>query len=162
MSELTLFVQMHGRPSITEIIVTDGVTERQLHEALVTAGISLEADALIFIDEREEPLRREGDQCVSEIKSGHRVHVSRCRRIAVTVNFLEKHETREFAPGTRVRAVKAWSVKQFGLDHKDAAEHVLQRCGSTDRPTSDTPLHTLLKGDCALCFDLVPEKRVEG
>jgi hypothetical protein len=61
-----------------------------------------------------------------------------------------------------VRAVKVWSVKQFGLDHKDAAEHVLQRCGSTDRPPSDTPLHTLLEGDCALCFDLVPEKRVEG
>jgi hypothetical protein len=49
------------------------------------------------------------------------------------------------------------------MDPKDAAEHVLQLCNSTDRPPSDTPLHQLVHGPhCALCFDLVPEKRVEG
>jgi hypothetical protein len=40
---------------------------------------------------------------------------------------------------------------------------VLQICNSADRPPSDTPLHQLVHGhDCSLCFDLVPEKRVEG
>jgi hypothetical protein len=58
--------------------------------------------------------------------------------------------------------VKAWAVREFHLDHKDAAEHVLQLCESAERPSGDTPLHTLLHGGCALCFNLVPEKRVEG
>ena len=66
-------------------------------------------------------------------------------------------------PGARVRAVKEWAVRKFKMDPKDAADHVLQVCKSTARPASDTPLHQLLHGhDCALCFDLVPEKRVEG
>jgi hypothetical protein len=59
--------------------------------------------------------------------------------------------------------VKAWAAQTFKLSAKDAAEHVLQLCNSTDRPPSDTPLHQLVHGHgCELCFDLVPEKRVEG
>jgi hypothetical protein len=51
----------------------------------------------------------------------------------------------------------------FGLSPKDAAEHVLQLCDSADHPPTDTLLHQLLSGHaCALCFDPVPEKRVEG
>jgi hypothetical protein len=56
-----------------------------------------------------------------------------------------------------------FEVHKFGLNPKDAAEHVLQLCGSTKRPVTDTPLNELLaKHECALCFDLIPEKRVEG
>jgi hypothetical protein len=59
--------------------------------------------------------------------------------------------------------VKEWAVHKFELNPKDAAEHVLQLCQSTDRPSTDTPLLQLV-GDhaCTLCFDLVPDKRVEG
>ena len=49
------------------------------------------------------------------------------------------------------------------LNPKDAAEHVLQLCNSTKRPPSDTRLNELVqRHECAVCFDLVPEKRVEG
>ena len=42
-------------------------------------------------------------------------------------------------------------------------EHVLQICNSKERPSSDTPLAALAHGcGCNVCFDLVPEKRVEG
>ena len=42
-------------------------------------------------------------------------------------------------------------------------EEVLQICKSTKRPAADTPLHELVeRRACSLCFDLVPEKRVEG
>ena len=79
------------------------------------------------------------------------------------MHVLDKTTEHEFAPGARVRAVKEWAVHTFKLSAKDAAEHVLQLCQSTERPSSDTPLHQLVKGHaCDLCFDLVPEKRVEG
>jgi hypothetical protein len=69
----------------------------------------------------------------------------------------------DFVPGACVRAVKEFAVHKFGLIPKDAAEHVLQICGSTNCPATDTPLNEFLsKHECALCFDLVPEKRVEG
>jgi hypothetical protein len=97
------------------------------------------------------------------VKAGERIHVAHCRRIETTVNYLQLSETKGFSPGARVHTVKHWAVEKFGLDRKDAAEHVLQLCGTSTRPTSDTPLHTLVKGPgCALCFDLVPEHRVEG
>ena len=49
-----------------------------------------------------------------------------CPRIKTTVQYLDKGLEREFAPGTRVRAIKAWAIREFHLDEKDGAEHVLQ------------------------------------
>jgi hypothetical protein len=89
--------------------------------------------------------------------------VSRCKRILTTVHYLDRTETHDFMPGARVRTVKAHAVEVFQLSPKDAAEHVLQVCNSSERPPRDTPLHTLADHQtCAVCFDLVPEKRVEG
>jgi hypothetical protein len=100
---------------------------------------------------------------VPGLKHGGRVHVSRCKRVATTVHYLDKTAERAFAPGARVHGVKEWAVHTFKINPKDAAEHVLQVCKSTARPSPDTPLHELVGGhDCTLCFDLVPEKRVEG
>jgi len=163
MSTLSLFVQEHGQPSIREIIVEEVISARGFHAALITAGIVLTDDTLVFLDEVDIPLDRHGDEPVGNLHHGHRVHVTRCRHLEVTVNYLERQARGKFGPSRRIRAVKAWAVGEFCLDHKDVAEHVLQVCNSTERPASDTPLHTLLRGPhCQLCFDLVPEKRVEG
>jgi hypothetical protein len=162
MSELILFVQVQGDTRIIEVTVPENITESDLHEALSRAGLSVGPELFVFIDEEEEDVSREKN-CPSSVRHGSRVHVARCRRIKTTVHFLDKTIEREFSPGARVRSVKKWATREFHLDHKDAAEHVLQVCKSTERPASDTPLHALVKGhDCAVCFDFVPEKRVEG
>jgi hypothetical protein len=163
MPELILFVQVQGNADVIEVALAENVTESELYKALLQAGIPLSVEVFIFIDEAEEHLSREGERPVPGVKHGARIHITRCRRIKTTVHFLEKTIEREFAPGTRVRSVKKWATHEFNLDHKDAAEHVLQVCKTTERPASDTPLHTLVRGyECAVCFDLVPEKRVEG
>src|SRR6185437_1904505 len=113
-------------------------------------------------DEAEEHLQRDADRTISGIRHGTRVHISRCRKVRVSVHYLNRTVERDFAPGVRVRSVKTWAVEEFRLDHKDAAEHVLQICEAADRPPTDTPLHVLVHGGCSLCFDLVPEKRIEG
>jgi hypothetical protein len=65
--------------------------------------------------------------------------------------------------GTRVRKVKEWAVHELKINPTDAGEHILQLCNSTKQPPADTPLSELTDGrTCAVCFDLVPEKRVEG
>lgn len=162
MSECVLFVQIQGDSRILELAVPGNITEDELHKALTDAGVPSIPELFIFIDEAEEHVRRQGNRPV-DVKHGARIHGSRCRRIQTKINYLDKTIERDFPPGTRVSRVKAWAVHEFHLDHKDAAEHVLQICNSTERPASDTPLHMLVRGDrCALCFDLVPEKRVEG
>jgi hypothetical protein len=159
----SLFVQVQGDARLIEVPVVDTLTEAELLAALASAGIALGPDFAVFIDESDEPIGGDRERPARDVKDGCRIHVARCRRIKTVVHFMEKTLTREFPPGARVRAVKKWAVKEFGLDHKDAAEHVLQLCGSSVRPASDTPLHQLVQNhECAVCFDLVPEKRVEG
>ena len=163
MSKLVIFIQVQGRPGILESELSEAATIGELHDALTSLGVEVVADIFVFIDEAEEHQPTERHHPISGLKHGARVHVCRCRRIKTTVHFLERTAEHEFAPGRRVRAVKEWAVHTFKLNPKDAAEHVLQICNSTKRPASDTPLHELVEGHgCALCFDLVPEKRVEG
>ena len=163
MTKVTVFVRAHDRPDILEAELAAAATLGELHDLLANAGIIVDADTFIFIDEAEENLAGLRHEPIQGLKHGCHIHVGRCHRIAVTVHFLEKTKHHAFPPGARVRAVKAWAVHKFEMTHKDAAEHVLQICMSTQRPASDTPLHQLVHGkDCNICFDLVPEKRVEG
>ena len=163
MTQLLVFIQAHGRAEILEAELPPTATLGDLHDALEVLGIAVSTETFIFIDEAEAHEQGERHKRLPHVKHGSRIHVSRCKRIATTVNFLDKSQEREFPPGARVRAVKEWAVHVFDLDPKDAAEHVLQLCNSTERPPSDTPLNQLVHGHpCALCFDLVPEKRVEG
>jgi hypothetical protein len=163
MSKNIVFIQVQGRDGVLEAEVAEPATLGALHDALGGAGVTVDADCAIFIDEADEELRGERHEPLHGVKHGARVHVCRCRRIKTTVHYLDKTAEHSFSPGKRVRAVKAWAVAHFKLDHKDAAEHVLQICNSPERPPSDTPLHRLVHGHhCEVCFDLVPEKRVEG
>jgi hypothetical protein len=163
MSQTIVFVQVQGRPGILEFDLSESATFGELLDKLGGAGISVDAETFIFIDEAGAPAHGQRHETVPDLKRGSRIHVSRCRNVNATVHFVEKTIEREFAPGVRLRAVKAWAVHEFKIDHKDAAEHVLQICNSTKRPASDTPLQELTNVQaCEVCFDLVPEKRVEG
>lgn len=163
MSKTILFIQAQGRPGVVEIELAQGATVGDLHAALAAAGITVDAETSVFLDEAEEALCGGPHERLPDLKRGSRVHVCRCRRVSCTVNYLDKTAERSFPPGGRVRAVKAWAVHEFRINPKDAAEHVLQVCNSSDRPASDTPLQQLVQGHrCDVCFDLVPEKRVEG
>lgn len=163
MSRHNIFIQVEDRPGILETEVAEAATVGELRKAVEAAGVILDADHHIFVDEAEEPLPNDRGRAVPDLKRGVRVHVSRCKRIKTTVHYLERTAEREFPPGARLRPVKVWAVHTFKLNPKDAAEHVLQICKSTKRPAADTPLHELVESrTCSLCFDLVPEKRVEG
>jgi hypothetical protein len=163
MPNIITFVQVQGRPEILEVELSEAATLNELFQALAAAGVVLDAETFIFVDEADEHEQGPHHERVHRVKHGSRIHVSCCKRIKTTVNFLDKTAEREFPPGARVRAVKEWAARHFEMDPKDAAEHVLQLCHSTERPPTDTSLLKLVQGQvCALCFDLVPEKRVEG
>lgn len=163
MSAIAIFVQVHGKPDLKEIELAETATRAELHALLEKLGIKIDAETFVFLDEAEVHDHGEAHERLPGLKHGCRIHVSRCKQIETTVHFLDQTATHRFAPGTRVRVVKAWAAHHFRVNPKDAAEHVLQLCKSTERPSSDTPLHQLVHGHgCAVCFDFVPEKRVEG
>lgn len=163
MSKTTIFIQVQGKPAITEAEIAIPATVGDLHDACKTHGIDFDKELDAFVDEAEEPMPHDRKATIEGLKRGSRIHVTRCRKIKVTVHYLHRTADRVFAPGTWVQTVKQWAVREFKINPTDAGEHVLQLCKSTTQPPTDTPLAELVQGhSCDVCFDLVPEKRIEG
>ena len=160
---INVFIQVQGTGGVIEAELPIDATHEQLKTCLSDKGVAFDSDTEIFLDESATPIAIENEGQVEGLRQGGRLHVSHCRTVEVTVHYVEKSLEEKFPPGLRLRAVKAWAVDHFELDTKDAAEHVLKLCDSGTVPTSDTPLHELVdKDSCSACFDLVPERRVEG
>lgn len=142
--------------------------EKGVRELLVLAAKhrkgEVEGEFEVFIEGCDEPLKRE--DFLPECENGQpaRIHVHRCRKIKVDVTFNGVTKEHSFGPGTTIAAVEKWAaIKAFGMTPADAAEHVLQITGKTERPEPDTHIGSLAScPDCQLAFDLVPLKRVEG
>ncbi len=163
MSKTIIFIQAEGKPGVTEAEIAIPATVRDLHEAFKTHGIDVDEELEAFVDEADNPVPRDAKAAVEGLKHGSRVHVTRCKKIKVTVHYMHRTIDRAFAPGTRAGAVKQWAVRELKLNPTDAGEHVLQLCNSTTQPPTDAALAELVNGrSCDVCFDLVPEKRVEG
>jgi len=163
MSKTIIFIQAEGKPGVTEAEITISATVRDLHEAFKTHDIDFDKEFEAFVDEADSPVQHDGRATVEGLKHGSRVHVTRCKKIKVTVHYMHRTVDRAFAPGTRLRTVKQWAVHELKLNPTDAGEHVLQLCNSTVQPPTDAALAELVDGrSCDVCFDFVPEKRIEG
>ena len=163
MPKHTVFLRNHALPAAVELEFDETATVADLIAAFERSGVVMDVDTSIFVDEADAPHDASPDATIAGLRRGSHVHATKCKKIDVAINFAGETANHRFAPGARVRRVKAWAVDKFGLTPHDAAEHVLQMCGTTRRPSSDTPLDELTDGrTCSVCFDLVPEKRVEG
>jgi hypothetical protein len=163
MSKTIIFIQAEGKPGLTEAEITIPTTVRDLHESFKTHSIEFDKEFEAFVDEADAPVPHDTKAVLDGLKHGSRVHVTRCKKIKVTVHYMHRTIDRAFAPGTRVRTVKQWAVRELKLNPTDAGEHVLQLCNSTIQPPTDAALAELVNGrSCDVCFDLVPEKRIEG
>ena len=153
---------------IPDIQLVEIDREKGVVEVLAIATRHRKAEAEgefeVFIEGCDEPLKR--DDVIPGCENGQplRVHVHRCRRIKVDVTFNGVTKEHAFGPGTTIAAVEKWAaIRAFGMSPSDAAEHVLQVAGTTERPEPDTHIGSLATcPECHLAFDLVPLKRVEG
>jgi hypothetical protein len=163
MTKNIVFIHIQGKADIADAELPEKPTVSDLEAALAKLGIELDKDTAIFLDEGEEQSHADRNALLKDFKRGCRIHLSRCRKIKTSVHYLDRTIERAFAPGTRVRSVKAWVAREFKIDEKDAGEHVLRLCNSTREPATDTPLAELSdQHQCSVCFDFVPLKRVEG
>lgn len=169
MSEtIEIFLQAEGVSDVKLVRVPHEGTVRDILEAARAKGVNLpdgEGEVVIFLEDSDEEIALDLKLKDAGIRHRHRVHCHRCRRVAVTINFNGRAESRAFPPPATVKRVKKWAdnEEQFNLKGVDATDHVLQVCGTSVRPDEDAHIGTLVRHpSCNLCFDLVPKVRVEG
>ncbi|MBV8686879.1 MAG: hypothetical protein JOZ90_10910 [Alphaproteobacteria bacterium] len=162
MTKVSVFLQQDGSEQLIETELPATLTGAQLYDAVAKAGAETDDATFVFLGEADEPVKRKGKDSLT-LAAGALVHVTRCRKVKVTVHFLNRTIEEQFAPGARVRSVKAWAVGKIPLEPQDAAEHVLEICDTKTRPVTDASLQQLTDGKrCSVRFNLVPDTRVEG
>jgi hypothetical protein len=163
MTTIAIFYQAEARERVEQASYAPETTLAEVFADLRTK-LGFGEGALLFVEDAEEPcdlgvrLRDLGHG------KSHKVHVHRCRHIAVSVTFNGKAKEHRFSPAATVARVKRWAAeKAFEMSPEEAAEHVLQLSGTTERPSPGTHLGTLAKHPhCHVSFDLVPNERVNG
>ena len=145
---------------VAVVRVTSGQNLTQLASALASGGVRL-VEITLTVPGALDAINRASRELEGEVI---RLHEGRCQRVGVSVTFNGVTKLREFPPVTRVSHVHQWATHNaFDMSPRDAAEHVLELVGGDERPDADTQIGTLTSGTlCAVAFDLVPFKRVEG
>lgn len=165
MSKIKVFVQAGGVKQIKLHELDSSANVGSILQGL-TADLGLPpGDYRLFHEGAEAPLAMDVSLSAAGITSRASVHVTQCKKVAVTVNFNGTSKVRDFGPGVPIHTVKAWAVgpQGFNLNPVDAADHVLQLTGTNERPDADVHIGSLAQEPgCTVSFDLVPKVRVEG
>ncbi len=163
MNAIDVFYQFEGEREIQHVEVDPEHTFGALR-ALLVKQHGLVQEALIFLEDSDEPM----DEAILVRehvgRAGVKVHVHRCRHVEVAVTFNNETVHNRFSPATTVGRVKHWAaVAKFKMTEAEASEHVLQIVGTHDRPVPGTHLGVLAKcPNCKVGFSLVPDQRVNG
>jgi hypothetical protein len=143
----------------------NGLTIEDVDEAATIADLGDKVrveDATGWLEDADSPL--DGTELVVNAvgDKGH-VHLTRCPRVEVTVNFAGKQKTHRFAPGATISRVRRWAVGPDGFDlpQNERPKHELGVCGSGVVADRNDHIGTLAT-DCALCLDLAPKDRFQG
>jgi hypothetical protein len=163
MLKINVFLQGEGGKDVMRLQLEPKATVLDVKRTCAPHGIQADGDAVVFLEDQDEPL---GDAVTIESlvgKHGVRLHVHRCRRVAVKVAYSGRVVEHVFGPSRTVGAVKKWATKELGIPKEDAAELILQVAGTHEQPDVDVHIGTLTtRPACALAFDLVPNPRIQG
>lgn len=165
MSEIDVFFQAEGLRDITLVRIPSNATARELLEVARVHGAVVDETTAVYVEDSEEPLHLGVRLEAAGVGQHSRVHAHRCRKVNVAINFDREQKSHAFPAAATVGRVFTWATGKHGFDlpEVDAVEHLLQLCGSADRPDEDAHIGTLTQASaCTVCFDLVPKQRVEG
>jgi len=160
---IDIFYQGESVPEIDHLQANEADTIGDIKVRL-SEKHAVETDALIFLEDGEEPLDAAVTVGAIAGKVGAKLHLHRCRRVEVAVTFAGETVARHFPPGATVASVKHWAAEEkFRMSKEDAGEHLLQIAGTHNRPAPGTHIGTLTScPTCRVAFDLVADQRVNG
>ena len=116
-------------------------------------------DLLLFSEDDDEPLE---PQAPVHSEGKPVFHAHRCRQVDTKVNYSRETFRRRFAPSATIAKVTRWAVHEAKLGPEEAQEHVLQVHGTKVQPPLSAHLGSLAGNTCAVEFDLVRKKLVQG
>jgi hypothetical protein len=126
-----IIVDGEGLTEVEVIVVPHGSTGREIVlELAKKTGIEVE-QAILFIEDGDEPLNL--DLVITEEAARDVHHVHRARRIKVLVYYQNDAKEKAFPPSTRVQVVLDWAVgpEGFKIDPTIAPEMELALHGET-------------------------------
>src|SRR4051812_761999 len=114
MKPIDLFYQGEGLVEIKHLELEPNATFANLKARLAEAH-GAAPDALLFLEDEDDPLEdgaRVKDRATAK---GLKVHVHRCRHVEVTVSFNGETAEHRFPPSATVARVKRWAAEcKFG------------------------------------------------
>ena len=163
MNRLNVFLQGEGIKDVVRLEIESAGAVGDLKRVCETRGIPVPSDAAVFAEDRDEPVVDSVRISTLATKDGARLHIHRCRRVAVRVVYSGRVIEHGFGPSRTVGAIKGWATHEFGISKADAAELILQITGTHDQPDADLHIGALVVDKaCAVSFDLVPNPRIQG
>ena len=163
MKTIDIYYQGEGSRALEHTQIADTATFGAIKAHVTKAHPHLN-DCLLFIEGEETPVDEHASVSSKAKKSSLKIHISRCRKVRVTVHFKDKSVHDDFAPGITIAHVKTWAaVRKLGMSEEDASHHHLQINGTTDQPDPGVHVGSLVQfTTCSVTFDLVATPRVNG
>jgi hypothetical protein len=160
-----VYVQSEFFLDLKLVEVEDGATIEELKQACMALFPPQSGEIEIHLFAEDDDEYYESHHKVEHLKKPHgiRVHLHRCKHIAVTVRFAGNSVSHEFRPATTIGRIREWAGDRLGMQSNDIAEHVLQIVVNSEQPEVDVHIGSLAKYPaCSVEFDLVPAHRING
>lgn len=163
MKTIDLFYQGDGLAEIDHLEIAAEASVADIKARLIEKH-GCAPETLLFLEDEDEPLDDAQLAKAREAGKGLKLHLNRCRQVAVSVFFNGETVERKFAPGATVARVKRWAAeRKLGMTEEEAGEHALQIAGTHERPAPGTHIGAMAqRKTCAVAFDLVADERVNG
>src|ERR1700674_4917484 len=114
MENMEVIVQVEGDIRTEIVVVPVGATVDDIVRAAAQKALPVPADGgLVFVEEGEERVDGKSSLDHAGIRRHGRVHISRCRKIEVTLHFKEATKEHPFSPSTTVKKLRAWALHEF-------------------------------------------------
>lgn len=151
-------VHIGGEPTARSLPIPPDATASDLLDLVRAAGVSVGADAVVYVEDGEQPLASAdaltaGDGAATAYFLGHRYPVR------VTVGYGGERVVRDFSPATRLRTVERWAAEDLDAPTQKPHRLALRYADTVLTPGEDAFLGALdVNNDRDLHFDLHVEE----
>ena len=157
-----IFAHFGGQKEVCRLDLAEELNIRSFIERLSKDGHLPESkpeDWIACLEDAEDELPLDYPLEVGKHK---RIHISRCKKVDVTVIFNGAPKSHHFLPGTTLRKVTHWAREQFGVDKK---EKLVLRADNTESEPLDPDSHVgsyVSHNHCKVTFYLTPTHKING
>lgn len=163
--EFEIFVQGEGLREAAVLSVSPSMTVAEVASRAQELGFPGSGEeAIILLEDADAPLLHQHRLEEAGIRRDHCLHVNRCHRVLVAVNFNGSIE-RTFPASSTLRSVLKWAVgpQGFNLPAQDAAEQVLAFGDPATIVSEDQHVGSFTaSGVCSAAFEMGPAARFQG